>query len=276
MNVWQIAAGDGARDYTDLFLKYDVMLIGPGTPGHFLKNEQKYNKSSMTNQIRSFCKNPKPGDIVLLRYGHEIRAVGLIPDIPEHQYMWVECFDDVLGWDLQHTRRVLWYTQPVPIIQRGKPLFSNYKQQPTFTAVREARVTNLVSQLKLQMPIRDLKPLPALRSGTFSNNELGIELFNAGLPNNAVEDVLNVLSRIQRLAKWYSQQEGSNRPSEHEIVAHMIVPLMLGMGWSEQLLAIEWKKIDLAFFNTVPTDPKSCFMICEAKRPNQSLTNFCL
>lgn len=273
MNIWQIAAGDGARDYTDLYLKHDVMLIGPGSKGDFTKNKDQYPKNGMTNQIRSFCNNPQSGDIVLLRYGHEVKAVGLIPDSPNEEYLWLEQFDDVLGWDLQHVRRVLWSTAPLAVWKTPKKVFSNYKQQSTFTAVHEKRITDLGTQMKSMIKDRPLNPLPSSKGGTFSQDELGMELFNAGLPNNSVEDVIKTISRIQRLSQWYSSQYSGNRPSEHEIVAHMIVPLMLGMGWSEQLLAIEWTKIDLAFFNRIPTESENCFMICEAKRPNQSLTS---
>ena len=31
--VWQVAAGPWDRDYTDVFLRYGVALIGPGDPG---------------------------------------------------------------------------------------------------------------------------------------------------------------------------------------------------------------------------------------------------
>ncbi len=274
MTIWQIAAGDAARDYSDLFLKYDVMLIGPGTPGDYNLNPEVYEKEHMKNQIRSFCHNPSAGDLVLLRYGKKVKAVGIIPDTPDETYFWSGQFEDVLGWDLQHVRRVLWDTNVVSILNQGPDgLFSNYKQQPTFTAVHEKRITSLESQLKAYIQQRPIHTLPELVRGTFTQDELGMELFNAGLPNNAVEDVIKAILRIQRLSNWYSSKRSPGRPSEHEIVAHMISPLMLGMGWSEQLLAIEWGKIDLAFFKGTPTIKENCIMICEAKRPNQSLTN---
>jgi len=28
-NIWQVKAGDGKRDYSDVFLQFGVMLIGP-------------------------------------------------------------------------------------------------------------------------------------------------------------------------------------------------------------------------------------------------------
>jgi hypothetical protein len=274
MTIWQIAAGDGARDYTDLFLQHDVMLIGPGTPGDFQQYPERYTLEHMENQIRSFCHNPKEGDIVLLRYGRFVRAVGIIPESPNDAYQWSETFEDVLGWDLQHVRRVLWDTSAVSILNQGSDgLFSNYKQQSTFTRVLEDRITSMESSLKSHIKQRPLHPLPTIKGGAFSQEELGERLFNAGLPNNAVEDVLKTILRIQRLSNWYSSEDSPKRPSEHEIVAHMISPLMLGMGWSEQLLAVEWGMIDLAFFNGTPTDEEHCIMICEAKQPKKSLTD---
>ena len=35
MNYWQVAAGEGARDYSDVFLQYGVILLGSGNPGSF-------------------------------------------------------------------------------------------------------------------------------------------------------------------------------------------------------------------------------------------------
>lgn len=274
MTIWQIAAGDGARDYTDLFLRYDVMLIGPGTPGNYNVKPEAYQKEHMNNQIKSFCQNPKSGDLVLLRYGHVVKAVGLIPDAPDDTYFWSDLFEDILGWDLQHVRRVIWDSSAISILNQGpEGLFSNYKQQSTFTAVHESRITSLETQLKSHMQKRPLLPLPKIAGGIFTEDELGMQLFDAGLANNAVDDVIKAIFRIQRLSNWYSNNNSPGRPSEHEIVAHMIAPLMLGMGWSEQLLAIEWKKVDLAFFKGTPTTKDNCIMICEAKRPNQSLTS---
>ena len=33
--VWQIAAGDRCRNYQDLFLKHDIMFMGPGRYGDY-------------------------------------------------------------------------------------------------------------------------------------------------------------------------------------------------------------------------------------------------
>ena len=33
MNYWQVGAGEGARNYSSVFLEFGVMLIGSGQPG---------------------------------------------------------------------------------------------------------------------------------------------------------------------------------------------------------------------------------------------------
>jgi hypothetical protein len=108
------------------------------------------------------------------------------------------------------------------------------------------------------MPIKVPEPLTL--------EELGEELFSRGLPNEAVNKVILAIQRQRRLAKWYEEHgEKSKRPKEHEVVAHMILPFLLALGWSEQLLAVEWKRIDLAAFSGTPTTPENCCLVCEAK-----------
>ncbi len=271
MTIWQIAAGDsGGRDYTRLFLEHDVMLIGPGDPGEYRAHREAYRGEQMGKQIAAFCEKPQAGDIVLLRYGKEVVAVGKIPD-PDPGYQWNPCFDDVLGWDLQHMRRVLWDTSAVSVLAPIQPVFGHYKKQPTFTAVHEPRIVRYRDDLARAIQDRPLHSLPTGVGKVLSPDELGMALFSKGLSNDAVEKVLATIARIKRLDDWYRRSANSGRPSEHEIVAHMIAPLMLGMGWSEQLLAIEWNQIDMAFFCATPTTLENCVMICEAKRQNQSL-----
>ncbi|MDQ0191599.1 hypothetical protein JI721_03165 [Alicyclobacillus cycloheptanicus] len=279
MTIWQIAGGDsGARNYTKLFLDHDVMLIGPGDPGSFSEDTKELylkNDPNMGHQIRLFCEEPKSGDVVLLRHGHTVVAVGTIPE-KDNEYQYLNQFDDVLGWDLQHARRVIWDTSStLSLLAHMQPVFNNYKSQRTFTRVNEQRLTGLEQQLRASIPARALKPLPSNISIPLTQNDLGMSLFKSGLSNEAVEHVLSTIAKIVRLDAWYESVQMKGRPTEHEIVAHMITPLMLGMGWSEQLVAIEWNKIDMAFFRSAPqpgSQPhEECVMDLEAKRPDQSL-----
>lgn len=43
MNYWQVAAGEGARDYSSVFLEYGVMLVGAGNPGSYFDNKAYAN-----------------------------------------------------------------------------------------------------------------------------------------------------------------------------------------------------------------------------------------
>ena len=50
-----------------------------------------------------------------------------------------------------------------------------------------------------------------------------------------------------------------------------MVPLFLGLGWSHQQIAVEWKKVDMAFFKQPPTTEQNCVMILEAKGMGEGL-----
>src|SRR5580700_891526 len=106
--VWQMAAGQAGRFYSDIFLKHDVMFLGPGGFGPYSKSvysravDDSYAGSSIVSNIASFHDNVLPGQIILMRNGHFVKAIGVVADAG---YAWNETFDDVYGWDLQHTRR---------------------------------------------------------------------------------------------------------------------------------------------------------------------------
>jgi len=272
--LWQIAAGEARRNYTTLFLDHDVMFLGPGRYGTYDRATYDARVASgettahRVGQIRQFAQEVQPGDVVLLRYGYRVMAVGLAA---QEGYAWNGTFDDVFGWDLQHTRRVIWQDDLVEEFQRLQPdaaqeLFSGRKQIPTFTAVRDAAVLAPLEPLLGQCRPRPLRPLPPPPPAPLTQEELGHELFSRGVPNEAVDAALVAIERQRRLSQWYrAQGRQSGRPTEHEVVAHMLLPLLLSLGWSEQLLAVEWHKIDLAAFWGTPTDEERCLLVCEAK-----------
>ena len=275
MNVWQVACGEPQRDYREVFFKYDVMLIGPGDHGAFEKKLYKRAvkggevTKSHYSQISNFANSPQPGDVVLLRLGHSIVGVGVIPPESAGGYGWSNAFSDVKEWNLQHYRRVAWgSSRLIGLIQGGTPLFSNYKQQATFTRVHEERILRKINLLKGKSPSRRLKGLPSDEKD-LSNEKYGQELFKSGLSNESVEKAIDAIEKACRLQNWYWNEDFY--PAEHEIIAHMTIPLMLALGWSEQLMAVEWEKIDLAFFDRAPRKPENCVMICEGKRPHRPL-----
>jgi hypothetical protein len=281
LTVWQIAAGEADRSYTDLFLNHDVMFMGPGRFGSYdkivyepLERDGVIGKGIAT-QLRQFCTEVRGNDIILLRLGAQAKAIGLIRSWKGMygEYCWTSTFDDVFGWDLQHSRRVIWQhhlTDDLQKIQKNKGLF--HYRGSTFSKVHRP-LENQLQDLFKQCQIRDMKPLPSLPE-LLSLEKLGTELFSKGLPNEDVDKFILSIQRQRRLLKWYQERgKQCKRPSEHEVVAHMILPLLLALGWSEQLLAIEWGKVDLAAFICTPTLSTNCCLVCEAKGYGHGLQN---
>lgn len=270
--VWQISSGEGGRRYTDIFLEYDIMFLGPGFPGAYC--DEVYDKvvdcghlsSSKRGAVRSFAQSVKVGDIVLLRDTYHVKAIGIVDG---EGYSHNDCFDDVYGWDLQHTHRVVWQdhlTEELKDLQKTSALFSSRKQIPMFTRVHDKVVLEPIRHLFSSVSERPLKPLPSTLPLPLDLEQLGEELFSKGLSNEVVESLIVAMRRQRRLSHWYNTHgRRSGRPTEHEVVAHMILPLLLALGWSEQLLSIEWNKIDLAAFWGTPTTSENCTMVCEAK-----------
>lgn len=223
-------------------------------------------------------------DIVLLRSGHRVVSVGIVS---QESYAHNETFDDVYGWDLQHTRRVMWQPQLRAeldaIQQEDGELFGSRKSIPTFTRVKEKKVLDRVRHLFPKCSQRPLSKLPEQLPEPMSLDEFGNALFGKGLSYDAVNRVKITLQKQRQLLDWYGLRESDSagklrtvapkRPTEHEIVAHVILPLMLAIGWSEQLLAVEWQRIDLAVFWGTPTDANHCKLICEAKKMGHGLQN---
>ncbi len=274
--VWQIAAGEKDRSYIDLFLNHDVMFMGPGRFGAYHKDTYEslkkdgIIKKGIATQLRRFCTEIKHRDIVLLRLGSQAKAIGLIRPWKIPEYSWTQTFDDVYGWDLQHTRRVIWQhdlTDELQKMQKSKGLF--HYRGSTFSKVH--KIEDPLKELFNQCKLRDLKPLPSF-SQPLTLEELGTELFSKGLPNEDVDKFILAIQRQRRLAKWYRENRAqSKKPAEHEVVAHMILPFMLALGWSEQLLAVEWNRIDLVAFSCTPRKKENVCLLCEAKEYGHGL-----
>ena len=105
--VWQISGGPASRAYADVFLKHGVALIGPGDAGPW--TPERDDDEFEGGFVRRFASEVAAGDVFLLRTGiATIAAVGLVAG----DYLYVNAFDDVNGWDLQHARRVRWCRLP--------------------------------------------------------------------------------------------------------------------------------------------------------------------
>jgi len=102
--IWQVSGGPASRSYADVFLNHGVALIGPGDAGAWSR-ERYAHDFSLQGFVGRFAEELATGDVLLLRTGvSTISAVGLVAS----DYRYLEQFDDVNGWDLQHARRARW------------------------------------------------------------------------------------------------------------------------------------------------------------------------
>jgi hypothetical protein len=272
MNYWQVAAGDGPRDYSQVFLRFGSMLIGPGDPGDYHENSDYYKDPKLVSKsditaIRSFVQYVKEGDVVVLKKPYkklfEVLAVGTVVGGYSH----VSAFDDVEGWDLQHRRGVKW-VKPDQVCRIKGLTRGTFK-----------RINHQTAIAKVNEILQSGTPIPSEAnpkdSGKLEDEELIEILINNGLRPNDAEDFTHTLRYIRRLVKWY-QYNGKN-VKEHETRTFLIIPLILALGWPEQQLKIEWNNIDVAFFDRPyskgdTSTPNDCIIILESKRLREGLS----
>src|SRR5438093_2479599 len=87
--VWQVSGGPANRDYSEVFIKYGVALIGPGDAGPWRPEREDYEFEG--GFVRRFASEVQLGDVFLLRTGiSKLRAVGIVAS----DYLYLPQFDD--------------------------------------------------------------------------------------------------------------------------------------------------------------------------------------
>lgn len=265
--IWQQASGDKDRNYSDICLKWDVILNGPGYAGKWpdcikkLKEDRR-SKRKITD-LKRFCEEIKGGDIVVLRLGTtDVFGVGIIVGT----YDWVDEFSDVDGWDLQHVRRVKWIWKDKD--NPKKFPVHTLKQGDTTQKLKSEKVINWIKTLDFDNTLIN-NPVEIQKS---ENNNISLEsiseyLFDQGVASNSIENLIKEIDELTRIAKWYTKL---GNPSEHETRAYLVIPLLRALGWTPQKMAIEWKNMDVALFTQLPRDKKNLTAIVEFKKKDKS------
>ena len=76
-----------------------------------------------------------------------------------------------------------------------------------------------------------------------------------------------IVAQAQDLSPLYWDRQGfGDCPTEDEMVAHLVVPFLLALGWPPECIAIKWHYIDVALFSALLRVPKNCRFVIEAKR----------
>lgn len=259
MKYWQVAAGEGARNYSSVFIKFGVMLIGPGERGPVPKLEDWYKEHEP--QVIAFTKQVQLGDLVVLKRPYheewQILAVGRVTGA----YKDLEQFDDVEGWDLRHSRKVEWVVPKDRLLVKG------------LATGRFRRIHRSALAEKIQQVLKDGEKQEAIEipapAGESSLEDLVEGLIGKGLRPADAETVIETMGRVHRLARWYARY--GRDLSEHEIRTFLIVPILLALGWSEQKIKIEWRNTDMSFFREVYKRGEKPSMILESKRKGEGL-----
>jgi len=267
--IWQQAAGDTDRDYSTLCLKWGVILNGPGYAGKWPDSKELLQKDRWSSRkitdLRRFAEEMRDGDLVVLRVGTaDVLGVGQIVG----PYEWMDGFGDIDGWDLQHVRRVRWLWNC-----RGDPKkFDTYalKLGDTTQRLNVGAVTEWLSQLLIPEDAFSA-PLVALPR-VAEESDVSIEavssfLFDHGVASASITNLLQEIGELTRIAKWYQR---AGKPSEHETVAYLVVPLLRALGWTPQRMAVEWNHVDVALFEQLPRSDSTLRVVVEAKRMDNS------
>lgn len=246
-NVWQISAGPSSRSYVDVFLKYGVGLIGPGDAGEW--KSERDDEEFDGGFVRRFASEVKIGDVFLLRTSiSKIAAIGLVAS----DYQYLNQFDDVNGWDLQHARRVRWCKLPEDY-DFGKAIFGANPSRVSHSWNEE--VIKYTERFLNSPPVHwQTAPLPELPTEEQMLEE--------------VPDYLkSIISEINDLAPlFWEWQKMGEQPTEDEMVSHFVVPFLRSLGWPPEKIGIKWRYIDVAIFDALPRIPENCRLLIEAKR----------
>jgi hypothetical protein len=246
-SIWQLAGGPASRPYADVFLKHGVGLIGPGDAGPW--KLERSDEEFEGGFVRRFAKEMQAGDVLVLRAGiASISAVGIVAS----DYLYLNQFDDVNGWDLQHARRVRWCKLPDEYAFDSAVFGAN----PTrCSRIWNEEVKDYAERFLNSPPTHwQDAPLPELPPEEPDLEEL--PAFLEGLVAKA-NDLVGL---------YWNRQTFGDLPTEDELVAHFVVPFLRNLGWPTERISVKWRRIDIAVFKSLPRTPENCRFIIEAKR----------
>ena len=207
--------------------------------------------------IRRFCQEIQDGDFVVLRLGlSAIYGVGQVVGGYKH----CEAYNDVDGWTLGHVRQVrwLWKYKEKPKEFEGNALKRGTTQRLNSPDVKSWLVTLQVSDTERERPLVDLPE--DLHCANISVSEISEYLFDKGVASHSISNLLDQINELIRIAKWYNRSAG--KPSEYETISYLVVPLLRALGWTPQKMAIEWNRIDVALFTSLPRASESLSVVC--------------
>lgn len=167
-------------------------------------------------------------------------------------YLYVNAFDDVNGWDLQHARRVRWCRLPAEYAFAGAAFSAN---PPRCSRVWNEAVLDFAERFLNSPPTHwQTAPLPELPAEEPPLDQV------PGTLQGIVAQAADLVPLLQ------DSQAFGEHPSEDELIAHFVVPFLRVLGWPPERIAVKWRYIDVAVFRALPRTPENCHFVIEAKR----------
>jgi len=251
--IWQLAGGPASRPYADVFLRHGVGLIGPGDPGPWsqARSDDDFidEQGAIGSFVRRFASEMQVGNVVLLRTGiASIAAVGIVAS----DYIYLNQFDDVNGWDLQHARRIRWSRLPEEYTFGTQVFGANPAR---CSRIWTEEVKDYAERFMNSPPTHwQEAPLPALPEEEPDLDRIPL----------ALEEIVAKAQDLARL--FWDRQSFGDHPTEDELVAHFVVPFLRKLGWPPEWISVKWRRIDVAVFTSLPRTPQNCRFVIEAKR----------
>jgi len=247
--VWQMSSGPASGPYAETLIDHGVALVGPGDTGPWRQGKPMADWP----QVRLFACDVQEGDILLLRSGSSLlQAIGIVAS----GYTYLDQFDDVHGWDLQHARRVNWFRLP-----EEHRFDTGVFMGASFGRVMQPEVITYAQRFVNSPPTdwqsATLPPLPP--------DEPDLEEVPADL-----QEIVAVACDLGGGLYWDGQAFGPP-PTEREMVAHLVVPFLRSLGWWQEHIALEWQYVDVTLFRALPRSAETCHLIVEAKQVGYGL-----
>jgi len=217
-------------------------------------------------ELRRFCEGMSDGDIVALRVGtSEVWGVGIVVG----DFVWLPEFGDVDGWNLEHVRRVRWVwnaeTEP-------RRFGATLKFGDTVQPLDAGAVWDWIAEMQANSDAlaRPLSEMPSA-SEDVDIDTISKCLFDQGMASTSIQTLLHEIGELVRVARWY--QRSQDNLSESETIGYLVAPLLRALGWTPQIMGIEWNRFDVALFSHLPSRYDNLAAVVEAKPKVSSCLN---
>jgi hypothetical protein len=246
MKIWRVSGDSDDRPFADEFKTHGVgLLVEPDGWG------QSYQKR-FQRCLRVFRDEVKAGDVFAATSKRNIvRCIGVV----DGDYRELPQFDDLYGWNMRHARRVRWNLH-LQEHQVGEP---GRETLPSIDEIgRDSAMGRYVLDCLNSEPTGwKTSPLPELPAVEECIDELP----------DAFLTLREAWALVNDLVRAYSDRDNfPDYPCEAEVESHFVVPVLRGLGWRPEQIAVEIRRMDVVVFSKLPRTPRNCRFIIEIKR----------